>query len=83
MHHRLKGQVEDSEKVVAGAALGIAAVIALIATTGSLAFTWPWDVLPEFTAVEVELKLPTEARIVNVEPIMSRAAAPGSMPKCR
>lgn len=58
------------KKVVAGAALGIAAVVALIATTGSLAFTWPWDVLPEFTAVEVELKLPTEARIVNVEPIM-------------
>ncbi len=58
------------KKVVAGAALGIAAVIALIATTGSLAFTWPWNVLPEFTAIEVELKLPTEARIVDVEPIM-------------
>ncbi len=58
------------KRLGAGIVLGIVAVVAFVAATGSLSFTWPWDIVPEFAEVQVELELPTEARIVNVEPIM-------------
>lgn len=58
------------KRVLAGIAVGVLAVIALVATTDSLSFTWPWDIVPDFNEVQVELTLPSEARIVDVEPIM-------------
>ena len=58
------------KRLVAGIAVGVLGVVVLIATTGSLSFTWPWDIIPDVNEVSVELTLPTEARIVDVEPIM-------------
>ncbi len=58
------------KRIFTGIAVGVIAVVVFVATTGSLSFSWPWDVVPDFNEVEVELTLPTEARIVNIEPIM-------------
>ncbi|MBT8241983.1 MAG: hypothetical protein KJN63_12225 [Acidimicrobiia bacterium] len=58
------------KRVLAGVAVGVIAVAAFIASTGSLSFTWPWNIVPEVNEVQIELTLPTEARIVQVEPIM-------------
>lgn len=58
------------KRLIAGILVGVAAVVALIASTDSLSFSWPWDVVPDFNEVQVDLTLPSEARIVDVEPIM-------------
>ncbi len=58
------------KRVLAGIAVGVVGVAVLIATTGSLSFTWPWNIVPDVNEVQVDLQLPTEARIVSVEPIM-------------
>lgn len=58
------------KRLIAGIVVGVAAVVVLIATTDSLRFSWPWDVIPDFNEVQVDLTLPSEARIVDVEPIM-------------
>lgn len=36
---------------------------------GVASFQWPWNIVPEFTDVEVTLTLPNEARIIGVQPI--------------
>lgn len=36
---------------------------------GVASFQWPWNVVPDFTDVEVTLTLPNEARIIGVQPI--------------
>ncbi|NNE94719.1 MAG: hypothetical protein HKN24_01690 [Acidimicrobiales bacterium] len=58
------------KRVLAGIAVGLIGVVAFVYTTDSLSFTWPWDIVPEINEVQVELTLPEEARIVNIEPIM-------------
>ncbi len=58
------------KRVLAGIGVGIVGVVAFVYTTDSLSFTWPWDFVPEVNEVQVELTLPEEARIVNIEPIM-------------
>ena len=57
------------KKVLGGAVLGLVAMVAFFVTTDSVSFSWPWRVIPDFTEVQVDLRLPDEARIVAVEPI--------------
>ncbi len=51
--------------------MGVAVVLALgfWFLPGWIDIRWPWERLPEFTEVAVEVELPEEARIVRVEPI--------------
>lgn len=57
------------KKFLGGAFVATAALIGVVVWMGALSFDWPWRSLPEFGEVEVALSLPTEARIVSVDPI--------------
>ncbi len=57
------------KKTLAGAMLGILAFAGFAVWSNMIDVRFPWQVLPEFANVEVELSLPEEARIVEVEPI--------------
>jgi hypothetical protein len=57
------------KKSLAGAAVGIVAVAVFAVWSNMIDIHFPWEALPDLAAVEVELSLPDEARIVAVEPI--------------
>lgn len=57
------------KRLFAGAVIGALVIAGLGLWSGVVAFQFPWQVLPDFTEVEVEVSLPEEARIVAVEPI--------------
>ncbi len=57
------------KKTLAGAVLGILAFAGFAVWSNLIDIRFPWQVLPEFADVEVDLTLPEEARIVEVEPI--------------
>ncbi len=57
------------KKLFAGALVGVVAFAGFAVWSNMIDVRFPWQVLPEFAEVEVELSLPEEARIVEVEPI--------------
>ncbi len=56
-------------KILTGAILGIVAFAGFAVWSNVIDIRFPWQVLPEFADVQVDLTLPEEARIVEVEPI--------------
>lgn len=56
-------------KILGGTIIGALVVTIAALWTGVASLQFPWQVLPDFTDVEVELALPEEATIVAVEPI--------------
>lgn len=56
-------------KILTGALVGVCTVIALVLIVGMVQFRWPWEALPEIATVEVAVTTPTEARIVDIEPV--------------
>lgn len=57
------------KKVLSGAVLGALLVSGIALWAGVASLQFPWQVVPDFTDVEVELALPEEARIVAVDKI--------------
>lgn len=59
------------KQLAAGIVMGVTLVLGLgvVLWTGFVDIRWPWESLPEFAEVDVDVELPTEARIVGVEPI--------------
>ncbi len=57
------------KRLAGGALIGALVVAGLGLWSGVFAVQFPWQVLPDFTDVEVQVSLPEEARIVAVEPI--------------
>ncbi len=56
-------------KTLSGAILGIIAFAGFAVWSNLIDVRFPWQVLPEFADVQVDLSLPEQARIVEVEPI--------------
>ncbi len=54
---------------LAGLVVGVIGFATFAVWSNLVDVRFPWQVLPEFAAVEVDLTLPEEARIVAVEPI--------------
>lgn len=57
------------KKTLTGAVLGIVAFAGFAVWSNLIDVRFPWQVLPEFADVHVDLTLPEEAKIVEVEPI--------------
>lgn len=53
--------------LVAGVGLSVVALV--VARSGLIDVRWPWERLPDFAQIEVEVALPGAARIASVEPI--------------
>ena len=56
-------------KIIGGAVAGIVLVGGFFLWLGVVSIQWPWQVIPDFTEVAVDLSLPAEAQIVGVDRI--------------